>query len=575
MITKVSIENFKGINDRQTIELKPITLLFGPNSAGKSTVIQAFQYALEILERHNFDPDITLTGGGAVELGGFRSLVHNHNPNLSIVIEFELNMRDLKWPSYDSDLFPPTATFDMVEVIIEDGEMAWFDDAFEHRDDYRVFRSNLIDHIQKNAKTVSIGLEVEWDDDQAKPILSKYKTYVDGQLIAVITTNKADSETKPRFEALVVFDHPIFPSIGKPIDLKDGSTFQPNHYFLMLANVAKEWLGWQDGQGITVGFPLVSIEDALPEWNSRLVVDSSVFEKSGASFEMKDLFLELLTLIIVGPGEMLLNELKMMRCLGPIRRIPQRDYMTPRFSDSTRWSDGMAAWDTLTTTDPKIITLVSKWLAGKNKLNTGYTIGLGYQFDFPIEGENPLDFLEEMDSAHTYALEIAEDEKLFFKSLPIRKKVILKDSNGVVVLPPDVGVGISQLLPVLVGALTQKSSIFAVEQPELHIHPAVQVALGDLFISQIKNRNCIFLLETHSEHLILRLMRRIRETYKAKKTRSRKPRNALNPNDLSIIYFSKEKRGIRAEQLPLDEQGRFLKKWPHGFFEERHEELFP
>lgn len=180
-----------------------------------------------------------------------------------------------------------------------------------------------------------------------------------------------------------------------------------------------------------------------------------------------------------------------------------------------------------------------------------------------------------MDSAHTYALEIAEDEKLFFKSLPIRKKVMLKDSNGVVVLPPDVGVGISQLLPVLVGALTQKSSIFAVEQPELHIHPAVQVALGDLFISQIKNRNCIFLLETHSEHLILRLMRRIRETYKAKKTRSRKPRNALNPDDLSIIYFSKEKRGIRAEQLSLDEQGRFLKKWPHGFFEERHEELFP
>lgn len=389
MITKVSIENFKGINDRQTIELKPITLLFGPNSAGKSTVIQAFQYALEILERHNFDPDTTLTGGGTVDLGGFRSLVHNHNPNLSIVIEFELNMRDLKWPSYDSNLFPPTSTFGMVEVIIKDGEIDWFEDAFEHRDDYFAIRSNLIDHIQKNAKTVGIRLEVKWDDDQAKPILSKYKTYVDGQLIATIATNKADSETKTGFNAQVIFDHPIFPSIGEPIDLKNGSTFQPNHYFLMLADVAKKWIG----QGIA-GFPLVSMEDALPEWNSRLVVDSSVFEKSEASFEMKDLFLELLTMIIVGPGEMLLNELKAMRYLGPIRRIPPRDYLPPRYSDNTRWSDGMAAWDTLTTADPQIVTLVSKWLAGKNKLNTGYTVSLGYQFDFPIEGENPLDFLE-------------------------------------------------------------------------------------------------------------------------------------------------------------------------------------
>ena len=46
MITKIHLENFKGVKERQTIELKPITLLFGPNSSGKSTVVQALHYLI-------------------------------------------------------------------------------------------------------------------------------------------------------------------------------------------------------------------------------------------------------------------------------------------------------------------------------------------------------------------------------------------------------------------------------------------------------------------------------------------------------------------------------------------------
>ena len=53
MIKKIHITNFKGIKDTVTVELKPITLLFGPNSAGKSTIVQALHYAKEIFERKN------------------------------------------------------------------------------------------------------------------------------------------------------------------------------------------------------------------------------------------------------------------------------------------------------------------------------------------------------------------------------------------------------------------------------------------------------------------------------------------------------------------------------------------
>jgi AAA15 family ATPase/GTPase len=61
-LIRIEIENFKGIGERQIVEMRPITLLFGPNSAGKSTILQALHYLREVLERGNVDPDVTIAG---------------------------------------------------------------------------------------------------------------------------------------------------------------------------------------------------------------------------------------------------------------------------------------------------------------------------------------------------------------------------------------------------------------------------------------------------------------------------------------------------------------------------------
>ena len=90
-ITAITIENFKGIKEPVRVELKPITLLFGPNSAGKSTIVQALHYALEIFERQNLNPDRTLLGGSSVDLGGFESLVHQHDLTLPVTLRFDIN----------------------------------------------------------------------------------------------------------------------------------------------------------------------------------------------------------------------------------------------------------------------------------------------------------------------------------------------------------------------------------------------------------------------------------------------------------------------------------------------------
>src|SRR6516164_10161263 len=79
MLTSLEIENFKGIAARQRIDFAPLTLLFGPNSAGKSTILQALLYLHELIERGVADVDRTELGGSVVELGGFARLVHRHD----------------------------------------------------------------------------------------------------------------------------------------------------------------------------------------------------------------------------------------------------------------------------------------------------------------------------------------------------------------------------------------------------------------------------------------------------------------------------------------------------------------
>src|SRR5690348_17997801 len=89
MLTSVEIENFKGIAARQSIEFAPLTLLFGANSAGKSTILQSLLYLHELIERGTADVDRTELGGNALELGGFARLVHRHDTDRAIVVRAE------------------------------------------------------------------------------------------------------------------------------------------------------------------------------------------------------------------------------------------------------------------------------------------------------------------------------------------------------------------------------------------------------------------------------------------------------------------------------------------------------
>lgn len=117
----------------------------------------------------------------------------------------------------------------------------------------------------------------------------------------------------------------------------------------------------------------------------------------------------------------------------------------------------------------------------------------------------------------------------------------------------DVGFGVSQILPVLVLCYyVPKGSIVLLEQPEIHLHPSAQSGLADVFIDAIKTRDIQIIVESHSEHLLKRLQRRIAEDEFKK--------------DKAAIYFCEMKDGVsHLKNLDMDMFGNIM-NWPDNFF---------
>ena len=146
----------------------------------------------------------------------------------------------------------------------------------------------------------------------------------------------------------------------------------------------------------------------------------------------------------------------------------------------------------------------------------------------------------------------------------------LVDKTGRRMTFEDVGTGISCVIPVLVSVHSGSGFI---QQPELHLHPALQSALGDVFVEAINGRSGCHFIETHSEYILLRCLRRVRETA-AGKHPAGSPLS-LRPEDLSVLYFEPQPEGFtKVKKIRVSTQGDFVDRWPRGFFEERGKELF-
>lgn len=559
-ITAITIENFKSIKKPVRVEFKPITLLFGPNSAGKSTIVQALHYAREIFERGNLNPDTTLLGGGSIDLGGFESLVHRHDKKSAIRLALELDLTKEDLPVY------------------HDGEIEFLGTGLLDN----AGSGHLLDTLSR-VQNAEVEVVVAWSEQLEKPYVSSYAVKANGH--DLITVTSSPDALQIHISQLNPFSPIFFDEKVKPEDARrhvlsyiiDGTGSVNAETDEFWADVATSDLGsmftpllhymnFDEGiPGLNQPINLLRQKSAVPRWEKNLVLDNSIFADD-IEVEDQPNFIRLLSSLAVGPGELVRDGLRRLCYVGPLREVPARNHKPAKSPEESRWANGIAAYDTLFSSSDEFINRVNEWLNREDHLNTGYSVEVKKYRE--LETDSPLMLAVLQDRLLDDDLDLREQ----LLALPVMRRLLIRDESADIELAPhDIGVGISQVLPVVVAALHHKNGLVAIEQPELHIHPALQVALGDLFIEQIREYpDLTFLLETHSEHLMLRLLRRIRETGEDEAPENR----TLKPEELSIYFVEQGNEGISCHSIRVDEDGDFLDRWPRGFFGERAGELF-
>jgi predicted ATPase len=228
-------------------------------------------------------------------------------------------------------------------------------------------------------------------------------------------------------------------------------------------------------------------------------------------------------------GPELLDELSRIIYLGPVRRLAQRDYVWAGRMPANIGDDGAKAIDALIASGVEY-----------QRQKKGHTTFSGEAQLF----EQTIYWLSIMNLADDLAV------KKLGRSARYELQII---NHGEASNIKDVGVGVSQVLPVIVAALfARPGHIVIIEEPESHLHPLAQSQLAELFSKVSQERGIQFIIETHSEHLLTRLQRRVAE-------------EAIEPDQL-VMYFV-ERDGINANinKLELDDYGE-ISNWPENFF---------
>lgn len=554
-ISQLTLENFKSFGAKTTIDFAPITLLFGPNSAGKSSLIEALNLFSNIDEYSTEE---------------FNDLFHHIDGSSASSMEVGVTI-DLG----DEDLIESNAARELNDLL------ALYEES--QKQPFYFDFANITSAIE------TLGISIKYQRQTDSKVISKF----------VISANG-----RPLFEIA----RPIRFKIenGKPKTVKRNkqvnwllSKFNLEHQIVNSENL--EFLEFFKGV-ISSGsnhdsdeFPEVElvIEEGVPSNLMTLKVHSANWDLNNCQTKLKSseriIYENFIKLLVHVPFELLEKQMNSTRRLGPLRVVPKDTFSVEESNDY----DGAKAWLYLTM-NPLLLKKVNRWLNGKkeevNGLLSGYEVELhqrGCHTRKKYVHENaPKYLLNEVSNlmiGEGYDQhEIDLVTKKFIEDFNARllkflNEKIIKDfdknksyavkfnnvENGHVTGPKNIGVGISQVLPVIVYSIEPASRFIAIEQPELHLHPRVQSPLADLFIDEALesgDAKKTFLIETHSEHLVLRALKRIRH-------------GVLSNQSLSILYVQNIDGISKVKKINLDEEGEFKTRWPHGFFAERREEL--
>ena len=531
----------------QRMPIKPLTLIFGANSSGKSSIVHSLLLANHAGESGNFDVHQPRLAGGVVDLGGFASYVHGHDPTRAVALGFDTTiakdgLREALIGTDEEEKASfcrfsrfglalswglPEATVKQLEVRL-DGTPALL---FQRTADAKLRAqalpacSDLLQHeIRRIVEEVRRGtrpggrrlFDRYWLGPGEEPEVERQK-----RELREAEEKRAEQEFRSTFTASAEDLAKLRETFSAVMSEDDFASEK-----LILSDPRpcgfRKWncaMGQLLEYGSVLGFfrEMDSIDDR--DWGP---------EAQALRFNLSNL--------LRFCCEELARTLGETRYLGPLRHVPGR-YFTGAELEKAAATQAAAAWVQLAR-NLAVVEDVNRWL-GSDGLKTRYSLKMRRILD-DDGGERGV-FPEFLDSV--------TETRLSHREL---------------------GFGISQVLPVLVEAAVNKGRLVAIEQPELHLHPAQQAQLGDVFIeSALGERKNTFLLETHSEHLILRILRRIRESTAG--TTTGLP--AIRPENVSVLYVQPGPNGSEVIDLPVTPDGDFERPWPKGFFAERFQDL--
>ena len=156
--------------------------------------------------------------------------------------------------------------------------------------------------------------------------------------------------------------------------------------------------------------------------------------------------------------------------------------------------------------------------------------------------------------------EFGEDSNLY-SSLSVHKlgqqgsdpfQIRVKQSRGPGRNLIDVGYGVSQAIPIIADCLSaDRGSTLLIQQPEVHLHPRAQAAMGSFFGQLAASRRNQVVVETHSDYLVDRTCMNVRD-------------EEIKASDVMILYFEQGRRGVEIHPIEVDTAGRVVEV-PDGY----------
>lgn len=449
MLTKLSFKNFKAWKDSGEIRLAPLTVLFGNNSAGKTSIPQLLLLLKQTTESPDRQRALHLGDDRTlIDLGTYADAVYGHD--MSNPLDFSL-----EW-SLDKELAVENPLSDerYAGTHMEFQARLVGDDSGQPRTEY--LRYQLKEHLGKTA--LALAMEAR-------------------------------------------------PSNGKQ-SRKNEFDLKSNNYKL------------ERTQGRAWPLPPPLRFYGFPD-------EATAYFKNTAF--ASDLVLELERM------------LKSVLYVGPLREYPKRLYLWSGEVHTHVGERGDRAVEAILASDSRAFNWKPKQKTKSLPLLVAERLkqmGLIHEFRIAPIGSHRKEY------------------EVLVRTSPMLPEVKLTD----------VGFGVSQVLPVIVECFcVPRRSIVLFEQPEIHLHPRVQANLADLFVDAIRARengearDCQFIIESHSEHFLRRLQRRIAEEELSK--------------DETALYFVNSKSGSACiEELDVDDYGN-IKNWPDGFFGDEMEDL--